>query len=385
MLLSIVVPTHNRQKYAKGCIDSLIEIASEEVEVLVSDSSTDNELSRYVELHYLRNNIRVLKPQNVNNAVENFNFAIAHAKGHYVLIIGDDDTVLPNIVELLQYLKDKSVEAVRFNFPYEYFWDDCYETQKKLNNTVRSTPFTCEVTESSSIGEAIKVGSNLGHGVLDMPRAYLGVVSRPLIDRINNKYGELFGGVSPDIYSSVLISYESAKTVIVDYPVVIPGSSGASTSGKSVNGKHVSELLDNEHLTAFPDLVWDKKIPAFYSTHTVWAFSYVQASNVIKNASGFKLDADFYRLYIKCFYTYNAYFKYTFESFKFKLAENYLVGFFKFCRSLIKESCWIFMRIAHRFVVKKLTILEKVESLSDCQKIILEDIDNKKVKIIYKV
>jgi len=385
MLLSIVIPTYNRQKYAKGCVDSLIEIASDDVEILVSDSSISTELSDYVALNYSKKNINVLKPENVNNAVENFNYAIDHAKGHYVLILGDDDTLLPNVVDLLFHLKEKKVDAIKFNFPYEYFWDDCYENEKTLNKTIKSLPFSCYVTEIDSIKEAISVGSNLGHGVLNMPRAYLGVISRPLIDRINSKYGSLFGGVSPDIYSSLLISYESEKTVLVDYPVIIPGSSGASTSGKSVNGKHVSELMDNDHLTAFPNLKWDERIPEFYSTHTVWAFSYLQASNEIRKNSGFIFKADFYRLYIKCFYSYRSYAKHTYKSLRLSMSKNYAIESVRLALALMNEFFWMLKRGFNKLIGKKILVIESVGSLSECRNKVLEEINSKKLEIIYKV
>lgn len=386
MLLSIVIPTHNRQKYAKGCVDSLSKIASEEVEILVSDSSSANDLFEYVKSNYSSINIKVLKPENVNNAVENFNYAIDKAQGHYILIIGDDDTVLPNIVNLLKYLQEKSVDAVRFNFPYEYFWDDCYEEHKNLNNSMRATSFTGEVTEFDALTEAMEAGNNFGHGVLKMPRAYLGVVSRPLIDRIENKYGKLFGGVSPDIYSSLLISYESAKTVNVDFPVVIPGSSGASTSGKSVNGKHVSELMDNDHLSAFPNLKWDLKIPKFYSTHTVWAFSYLQALSSIKNHDNFMFEPDFYRLYIKTLYTYKAYSKYTFKSLRLSLSRNYTIETGKLIGAVIKEVAWVINRGFYRIIkTSKLHNIENINSLSLCQKKIESEINRIKIFIKFKV
>lgn len=364
MLLSIVIPTHNRFKYAKGCIDSIIGLSSSEVEIIISDSSVSNDLAEFVSLNYSFYNVKVLRPDDVNNAVENFNYSINHAKGDYILMLGDDDTVLPNIVDLLRNLKEKEVESIRFNFPYEYFWDDCYEKQVDFNNSIRVLPYKNTIVELDSISEAIEAGNNFGHGVLNMPRAYLGVMSKNLLTRINSKYGELFGGVSPDIYSSLLISYESRKTVQVDYPVVIPGSSGASTSGKSVNGKHVSKLRDNDHISAFPNLIWDKRIPEFYSTHTVWSYSYIQAKALIDSSA--IPEPNYYRLYLKCLYKYPHYYKYTLTSLRLALKNDGFLFFFKLVKAIYEEISWGGNKLITKLDRKKISRVRGVVSLSSC-------------------
>ena len=44
-LLSVVIPTHNRARYAIHAIASLLAIPNAELEIVVSDTSTDGELS----------------------------------------------------------------------------------------------------------------------------------------------------------------------------------------------------------------------------------------------------------------------------------------------------------------------------------------------------
>ena len=43
-LLSILVPTHNRSKYAYFCISTILKMNDERFELIVSDTSTDTEL-----------------------------------------------------------------------------------------------------------------------------------------------------------------------------------------------------------------------------------------------------------------------------------------------------------------------------------------------------
>ena len=154
--------------------------------------------------------------------------------------------------------------------------------------------------ELDTRGELATALRNLGAGVLDMPRAYAGMVSRELIERIVTRHGALFGGVSPDIYSAALISLEARRACRLDFPVVVPGASGGSTSGHSARGRHVGGLRDNAHIGAFKNLVWDERVPEYYSVPTVWGFSLLKA---IEDKPEWLKQADFARLYIKCVIT----------------------------------------------------------------------------------
>lgn len=61
------------------------------------------------------------------------------------------------------------------------------------------------------------------------------------------------------------------KWCIVDYPLILPGSSAASTAGMSATGKHRGELSEVEHFQAFRHLDWPAVIPRFWTVETVWA------------------------------------------------------------------------------------------------------------------
>lgn len=66
---------------------------------------------------------------------------------------------------------------------------------------------------------------------MDVSRAHAAMVSATLVEKIQHKYGGLFGAVSTDIYSATLISIGIDNRVVLDYPVVVPEFSGVSTTG----------------------------------------------------------------------------------------------------------------------------------------------------------
>lgn len=113
--LSIIVPVYNTGKYFKRCIDSILEQATEEVEILViNDGSTDD--SKIVIEEYVKNkegNIRVFNKKNTGIA-DTRNFGISKAKGKYILFVDSDDYIKSDLItKLLDYTND-DVDIVKF-------------------------------------------------------------------------------------------------------------------------------------------------------------------------------------------------------------------------------------------------------------------------------
>lgn len=262
-LVSVVVPTHERAHYAVSTIRSLLEL-SDEIEVVVSDSSENDAISPAFAGVQASARLKILRPTKKLSVVDNFNFALRSAVGRYVCFIGDDDFVSSELVTIAKWADRHCVDAVKLTFPALYFWPDFRHRTAggEFAGTLRISPFTSRIMLHDARQAARDALDNLGAGPLEMPRIYAGLISSHLIKKITEKHGELFGGVSPDVYSALLISMEAEQCVKVDFPVVIPGASGASTAGLSAQGRHVGGLRDNPHIRAFENLEW---IPEYLS------------------------------------------------------------------------------------------------------------------------
>jgi glycosyltransferase involved in cell wall biosynthesis len=296
-LVSVIIPTHDRPECAIASIRAVLA-ASPLIEVVVSDTSEVDAISpAFAEEPSSR--LRLLRPGRPMSVVENFNFGLAAARGEFLVFIGDDDLVSPDIVLVAQWASREAVDAVSFTFPVLYYWPNFISTTRwKANGaTLAVGAYSGRVRELDTQLELAKALRHMGAGVLEMPRAYAGMVSRDLVSRIVERHGALFGGVSPDIYSAALISIEARRAFRLDFPVVIPGASGGSTSGHSARGRHVGGLRDNAHIGAFKNLVWDQRVPEYYSVPTVWGFSLLKA---IEDKSEWLRQADFGHLYLKC-------------------------------------------------------------------------------------
>ncbi len=297
-VVSVIIPTHERAQYAVPTIRAMLGLKGG-VEVVVCDTSAEDHISEALRDIEDPSRLKIVRPGRVLSVVDNFNTALSAATGRYLTFIGDDDFVSEQIVTVSDWAEVNHIDAIKFSFPALYYWPDFrHKTQgSAFAGTLRTSPFSGTVTEHDAKAAALQALSNFGGGVMDMPRAYAGLISRALVDRVQDKYGALFGGVSPDIYSAFLISQESQKCVRIDYPIIVPGASGASTAGQSANGKHVGALRDNAHIRPFLHLVWDQRIPEFYSVPTVWSYSLLKA---VEQHGEFVERINFARLYLKC-------------------------------------------------------------------------------------
>ena len=98
-MISVIIPTHNSEKYIIDCLNSVFTSTYTNYEVIiVDDGSTDNTIN-YIKS--IRNHD--IKIYYCNNNGPGFarNVGIKHSKGNYIYFIDSDDTINPNTFELL--------------------------------------------------------------------------------------------------------------------------------------------------------------------------------------------------------------------------------------------------------------------------------------------
>ena len=349
--VSVIIPTHERARYAVPTIKALLAIPGA-LEVVVCDTSAQDQITPALAGEPGIERLVLVRPGRSLSVVDNFNTALKAASGGYLTFIGDDDFVSAQIVAVADWAGHNKVDAIKFSFPALYFWPDFHhKTQHDaIAGTLRTSKFGGKVTQHDAKKAAVDDMNNLGGGVMDMPRAYAGLISRHLIERITSKYGELFGGVSPDIYSAFLISMESRNCVQIDYPIIIPGASGASTAGLSAKGQHVGALRDNAHIRPFKNLVWDERIPEFYSVPSVWSFSLLKAVE----KTGWPISAvNFPRLYIKCLIFHRPYSQHTLVALcNYVKIIGLLPSIFKLALAAVREGIWIAGKLKQKLFEK---------------------------------
>ena len=112
MVVSIIVPIYNTEKYLNRCIDSLLNQTYNNIEVcLVDDGSTDKSAAICDEYSVFDNRIKVVHKPNGGEASAR-NMGLMQATGDYIMFIDSDDEYMPDAVETLIKSIDGSDLAV---------------------------------------------------------------------------------------------------------------------------------------------------------------------------------------------------------------------------------------------------------------------------------
>lgn len=281
-LLSIVIPTKNRYDVLFPTISNILKSFSgrEDFEVIVQDNSDDNSLA----LTYLEkaneNKIIYNHTDEYLSIVDNTEIALSFSTGEYVVFIGDDDLVSPYILDVLDVISIKKIEALIYR-PAYYWWtsvsflnEDYYHRPgafwypKKTNNkctwidTKKELKF---VLEEGAVG------------LYSLPRLYHGIVRKEILEKIKNKNGKIVCGASPDMALAISLSLILEKHLKIDYPLTVYGSSKNSGGGWTAEKKHHGKLEDQQHLPEVTVKNWSDKLPRIWSEMTIYPQTVLEA------------------------------------------------------------------------------------------------------------
>mgnify|MGYP001594086182 CR=1 FL=1 len=97
-LVTVAIPTYNREGYIKESINSVLNQTHKNLELLVVDNHSEDNTQKVIDgIHDRR--IRYVRNKKNIGILSNWNKCISLAKSKYLVILGDDDILLPTFVE----------------------------------------------------------------------------------------------------------------------------------------------------------------------------------------------------------------------------------------------------------------------------------------------
>lgn len=112
-LLSICIPTYNREKYLKRALESICAVIDIlDIKVYVQDNASEDD-TEYMMEKYISDKIIYERNKENIGAVKNINLLFDKAEGEYLFFLTDDDCFLPGgIDKLLEFIKEYSPDFV---------------------------------------------------------------------------------------------------------------------------------------------------------------------------------------------------------------------------------------------------------------------------------
>ena len=248
---SVVIPTRNRADTLMHCLRTVVSQRYDNLEIVISDNFSEDD-TRSVADSFGDSRIRYCKTSSALNMAHSWEFALRQARGDWVMILGDDDGLLPGaLTRLSAIIQNAGVDAVSSRF-CRYVWPSLSGTSK-LQVALGSG---WEIRDARHWLKRVLAGLA---PYSELPWIYTGgVVRRALLERARHSEGAFFRAMSPDIYSSVALALVTDRYVFMNEPFAMQGTSihsnGAACIGNSPNRKTVDEFFSEANLAFYPGL-----------------------------------------------------------------------------------------------------------------------------------
>lgn len=285
-IITIVIATKNRQKYAKVAIASILDLGSPDLELVVHDNSDSPELREFALTRQSDRRFKYIYHPEPLSAVANHNRALGMARGDYVCLIGDDDGINPEIAEIARWAQVHNFDSVSCPIVASYEWPVIDPNGASRPGSLKVSRFSSCARFMETKTELLKLMRSGSTSYLEfgLPKLYHGIVRRELLEVIREKCGSYIAGLCPDIFTAVALSCIIKRTWFVDFPLTIAGA--CSVSGSVLEGrvrKHSKKLEDAPHLKNFGVYSWSEVVPRIYCVECLWADSALVALRKMGN------------------------------------------------------------------------------------------------------
>lgn len=221
---SIVVPTRDRAATLRHSLRTCLDQNFDNYEVIVSDNDSSPATRELVE-EIGSAKVRYFRTPRALSLASSWDFALSHARGEYVLLIGDDDGLLPyGLCELDKLIRESGEKVIRWDAAF-YTWPNCALAGE--GNYLR-IPLGAETTEIDSFKSIQNVISFIQLYTI-LPMIYNSAIHRDVLAEIRKKTGRLFANRYADVYSGFSTAHVAGRYLSIDMPVTVSGQSSAST------------------------------------------------------------------------------------------------------------------------------------------------------------
>ncbi|MCI8502515.1 MAG: glycosyltransferase family 2 protein [Dorea sp.] len=115
-MISIIIPVYNAEKYLRRCVDSVLNSACGDVEViLVNDGSTDSSPDICEEYSRKDDRIKVIHQKNQGVSAAR-NTGLDHCRGQWVVFVDSDDFIFKDFFSLIVRKEYREADLLMFDF-----------------------------------------------------------------------------------------------------------------------------------------------------------------------------------------------------------------------------------------------------------------------------
>lgn len=304
MKFSVLLPTRNRLELLQYAIESVRRQDYSDWEIIVSDNDSTEDVASYASgLQDPR--IRYVRTPRFVPVTENWNNALDYSAGDYVVMLGDDDCLLPGYFSKLAALIEKHgspdaiyVEAVQYAYPgvIPGHAKGFVQTGYCEFMQGRREPFLLAAEEArAAVDKAMALRLSYSYNMQHS------LVSRAAIERLA-PHGPFFQSPYPDYYASNVLLLTSRSVLVVPEPLVAIGISPKSFGFYYFNAREAegTAFLDNLGDAFVPEHIRSAILPGS-ALITCWFVAMAHIERNFGREYGVRADLDRYR-YLQVLY-----------------------------------------------------------------------------------
>ena len=230
-LLTVIVPTRERPDTLKHCLRTIVAQDDPRMEIIVSDNCSAPETKAVFD-SFDDSRLRYIRPKQRLGMSEHWEFALSHAKGDWVTVIGDDDGLMPSGIArffalLKEYPEAKAVQSLNCGFEW------AHAAENKDGRLLLMSGRGAEWRDSKTWLQKTLDGKA---GYKDLPYLYTGsFIHRDVIQTIKEKTGGFFfNSITPDVYAGVAVASVTDRYLFLWQPLAIGGTSQHSNGTQQI-------------------------------------------------------------------------------------------------------------------------------------------------------
>lgn len=253
---SVLLPTRNRVSLLAEAICTVRDQNFDDWEIIVSDNASEEDVAGLIaeigdpRITYLRSN--KLLP-----VTENWNRAVDAATGRWVVMLGDDDGLVPQYFETMQKVcGDLNLPDLIYHGAYHFLAPNVLpgQTQGRVSDVTRMHSLCLGrhepcILPRSQCEEAARAALDM-RAIYGFNMQYF-LFKREFLDRMR-QFGAVFRGPYPDFYAANLALLIADKVGVVPEPMTIIGITRKSYGYFHFNNKEAAgvDFLANQDFAA---------------------------------------------------------------------------------------------------------------------------------------
>lgn len=225
MLMSIVIPFYNSEKYIERCLKSLIDLKRTDIEfIFVNDGSTDNSCAICEKYAELDNRVKIIKQRNAGVGAAR-NTGIDNSSGKYITFVDADDWVLPQYGEVIEEISILDCDIICFDYMYWRSVEDNEVYRRRLsigNNRIE------ELLDNLLDGGSNNVWSN--------------IYRREIIIEHDIKFPKDIS-IGEDYFFNILYFSECSSVIYINKTIYCYDISNQSSAMHNLSLKHIDDYI----------------------------------------------------------------------------------------------------------------------------------------------